>query len=155
DTSRPCRCAIRTGRAAPRDRPAARRSRAGAAHPAACAGSRGRPGAAAAPGFAWRLQAALWSRATLAMPLLDISLVTRTLVSLIDKHVKASSAWSGATLRVVPQPPDKLVGQNTIGLYLYHVGEDAHYKNLPVVENNSLPLRFTPMGLNLYYQLTT
>jgi hypothetical protein len=51
-------------------------------------------------------------------------------------------------------PPDKLTGDHTIGLYLYHITEDAHYKNLEPPGLDVPPVRFTPMALNLLYQLT-
>jgi hypothetical protein len=57
-------------------------------------------------------------------------------------------------LTVSPLPPDRLSGDRVIGLYLYHVTEDAHYKNLPPPSADQPPIRFTPMGVNLYYLLT-
>jgi len=89
------------------------------------------------------------------MSLLDLSQVTRALITLIDRHVQASSAWSAAnTLSVVPDPPDNLAGDNTIGLYLYHVTEDPYNKNALPVGNSKPPIRYTPMPLLLYYQLS-
>ncbi len=89
------------------------------------------------------------------MSLLDLSQVTRALITLIDRHVQASSAWSSAhTLSVVPDPPDSLSGDNTIGLYLYHVAEDPHNKNALPQGNSSPAIRYTPMPLLLYYQLS-
>ena len=85
--------------------------------------------------------------------LLDLSLVTETLVSLIDKHVKASPAGSGA-VNVSAQEPEALT-DNSIGIFLYHIAEDPHYKNAAPVSSDLPPIRFTPMGLNLYYQLHT
>ena len=87
--------------------------------------------------------------------LLDIALVTQTLTSLIDKHVTSSPEASKVTpLSVSTQPPDKLQGDRTIGIYLYHITEDAQYKNLPPSSPDEPPVRFTPMGINLYYLLT-
>jgi hypothetical protein len=87
--------------------------------------------------------------------LLDISLVTQTLLSLIDKHVTSSPEAGKVTpLNVSALAPDNLTGDRTIGLYLYHITEDAHYKNLPPPSADEPPIRFTPMGLNLYYLLT-
>jgi len=59
-----------------------------------------------------------------------------------------------APLNVEALPPDRLAGDHTIGLYLYHITEDPHYKNLEPPGQDLPPVRFTPMGLNLYYQLT-
>jgi Pvc16 N-terminal domain len=87
--------------------------------------------------------------------LLDLSLVTQTLVNLIGEHVRASPAWNTTvTLTVSPQPRDKLTVDNTIGVYLYHLTEDAHFKNVASVSADTAPIRYTPMGLNLYYQLS-
>jgi hypothetical protein len=87
--------------------------------------------------------------------LLDIALVTQTLLSLIDKFVTSSPEAGKVTpLTVSPLPPDRLGGDRVIGLYLYHVTEDAHYKNLPPPSPDQPPIRYTPMGLDLYYLLT-
>jgi hypothetical protein len=86
--------------------------------------------------------------------LLDIALVTQTLLSLIEKHVTASPEAGKVTpLTVSSLPPDRLTGDRTLGLYLYHITEDAQYKNLPPPSADEPPVRFTPMGLNLYYLL--
>ena len=54
------------------------------------------------------------------MAMIDMSLVTSTLVRLLDEHVPNSSAWNPAiVLNVTPDPPDKLTGDNTLGLYLH------------------------------------
>jgi hypothetical protein len=89
------------------------------------------------------------------MTLLDLSLVTRSLVNLVQFHVTSSPAWSaGTTLTVSPLSPDRLSGDNTLGLYLYHLIEDVHFQNLPPPADSQLPLRYTPMGLSLSYLLT-
>jgi Pvc16 N-terminal domain len=89
------------------------------------------------------------------MTLLNLSFVTRSLVNLIDGCVRNSPAWpNGAPLAISPEPPDRLAGVNMLGFYLYHVIEDLNYKNLPPPGNDRAPIRYTPLGLNLYYQLT-
>jgi hypothetical protein len=89
------------------------------------------------------------------MPLLDVSLVTQALLTLIEENVKKSPAWSAAnTLAVSPQPPDKLKGDRTIGLYLYHLREEAHTKSQNWPVDDEAPLRYCPMGLALHYLLT-
>lgn len=89
------------------------------------------------------------------MALLDLSLITRTLVTLIREHARVSDAWPSAVPpTVIPQPPDKLEGSNIIGVYLYHMSEDPHYKNLPAPGGDMPPIRYAPMGLNLFYQVT-
>jgi hypothetical protein len=90
------------------------------------------------------------------MSLLDLSLVTTTLTNLVSQWIKQSPLKSVLTsLNVSPLPPDKLTGNQTLGLYLYAVDENAQYKNVesPVPDPN-FPERFIPLGLNLYYQLT-
>jgi Pvc16 N-terminal domain len=90
------------------------------------------------------------------MALLDIGAVTRTLMKVIDLTVNASPAWPplpSPKLTVSPMPPDKLAGDPMAGLYLYHLSEDAAFKNRPAsagVED----LRYTPMALDLYYVLS-
>jgi hypothetical protein len=87
--------------------------------------------------------------------LLDIALVTETLLRLLREQIATSpEAGKVAGLDVTALPPDKLTGNQTIGFYLYHVTEDAQYKNLEPTSLDVPPVRFTPMGLNLYYQLT-
>jgi hypothetical protein len=89
------------------------------------------------------------------MPLLDVSLVTRSLVTLLDEHVTASPVWPGGqTLTVTPQPPDQLAGDNVLGLYLYHMSEDPHLRTMPPRGQDATPVRLSPMGLNLHYLLT-
>ena len=86
--------------------------------------------------------------------LLDISLVTQTLVSLIDKHIKASPVGSGISgLKVSAEPREELDGPSTVSIYLYHIAEEPQFKNAPPV-SSALPVRYTPMGLNLFYQLS-
>jgi hypothetical protein len=86
------------------------------------------------------------------MSLLDLSLVSETLVRLVDESIKASSAWpSGQTADVSGLPPDQLAGDNALGIYLYHLSEEAAYKNQTWPGRPQPPMRFSPMGLNLYY----
>jgi hypothetical protein len=88
------------------------------------------------------------------MPLLDVSKVTSTLITLLDTHINGSPAWpSSVTLNVTAEPPDKLDGDATLGVYLYHLTEDPHRRNAPATSGNGTPVRFTPMGLNLHYQV--
>jgi hypothetical protein len=90
------------------------------------------------------------------MPLLDASLVTQALVTLITQSVLASpEAAKVAVLNVSPLSPDRLTGDHTIGLYLYYITENAQYKNPPpAISGNDFPERFTPMGLDFHYILT-
>jgi hypothetical protein len=94
------------------------------------------------------------------MPLLDLSLVTSTWQNVIQRRVRAglialsqpSSVLSALTVSALP--PDQLTGDATLGFYLYHAAESAAVKNLPPMAQDTPPVRFTPMGLDLFYQLT-
>jgi Pvc16 N-terminal domain len=92
------------------------------------------------------------------MALLDLSLVTKTLLNLIDKHIGSLPAAEKAKLlpswTVSPLPPDRLTGDHAIGVYLYHAVEDAYRKNLAPPGPDFPPVALTPMGLHLYYQVS-
>ncbi len=89
------------------------------------------------------------------MALLDLSLVTRALVRLVEEAVSISPAWLPRPMPTVsPQPPDQL-GADALGVYLYHLVEAPHTKGAPPPAPGEPPVRFTPMGLDLHYQLAT
>jgi hypothetical protein len=89
------------------------------------------------------------------MALLDLSLVTTVLVETLKAHIGQSPAWPAlyGTPLVTAQPPDQLAA-GSLGVYLYHVTEEPHLKNQPPVGRSEPPVRFTPMGLCLYYQVS-
>ncbi len=94
------------------------------------------------------------------MPLLDLSLVTTTLETVVKRRVRSGlvalnqPATVLNALSVSATSPDQLSGDATVGLYLYHTTESATLKNLPPPGQDEPPVRFAPMGLDLYYQLT-
>lgn len=88
------------------------------------------------------------------MSLLNISLITKTLTSLLSRNIQASAEWGSGTLDVTPNPPDKLKGQRILGCYLFHIGEDPYFKNALPQEGIPSDNRFSPMGVNLYYHMT-
>ena len=89
------------------------------------------------------------------MALLDLSLITRSLVNLIEVGVKASPEWPATRhLSVEPEPPDRLKGANTLGFYLYHLKEEPHGKNRPPQGAGPAAVSYTPMALELFYVLT-
>ena len=90
------------------------------------------------------------------MPLLDASLVTQALVTLITQCVTVSpEAGKVPGFNVSPLSPDRLTGDHTIGLYLYYITENQQYKNPPpAISGSNFPERFTPMGLDFHYILT-
>jgi hypothetical protein len=90
------------------------------------------------------------------MALDNLQRVTETLKNLIVNCFSVSTAWplTGQTLEVSALPPDKLKGDNTIGIYLYHIVENSFHKNIPSPGIEIPPVRYTPMALDLYYLLT-
>lgn len=93
------------------------------------------------------------------MPLLDLSLATKTLSNLLERRVKSGLTALGQPATVInglaisALPADKLTGDQTIGLYLYYAAEEAYFKNTPPQSLDQPAVSFRPMGLNLYYQL--
>jgi hypothetical protein len=96
------------------------------------------------------------------MGLSDLSLVTASLLNLLRYRLdEGLSRISGMSLQqsdaqvlLSSLPSDEPGGDLTIRLYLYHVTEDAYLKNQPPVSSDPDPVRYNPMGLQLYYQLT-
>nr|MBC8487242.1 DUF4255 domain-containing protein [Bacteroidota bacterium] len=88
------------------------------------------------------------------MALLDLSLVSDTLKRFIDFYFHASNEWTASDRPAVSVKPPDLLEANSLGIYLYHISEDNYHKNLPSMGSDIPQVRFVPMGLNLYYQLT-
>lgn len=95
------------------------------------------------------------------MALHDLSLVTQSLVRLVDAAIKASPARPTSPVTgpvdviVTSLPPDMLTTEdNMVGIYLYHLVEEAAHKNQPWPNRPQTPIRYTPMGLNLHYLVT-
>lgn len=91
------------------------------------------------------------------MTIINLSLVSKTLKKVIENVVISSSAWNkvqGPAVSILP--PDKLKA-DSLGLYLYHVCEDPALKNQPPASSSGdpMPVRYTPMALNLHFLLTT
>jgi hypothetical protein len=89
------------------------------------------------------------------MALRDISNVTTTLMNLIDRAFRVPENWpaSMAVPRVLSEPPVRSKS-NGIGIFLYHITEHPHYKNLPAPGHETPPVRYTSLALTLYYQLS-
>lgn len=91
------------------------------------------------------------------MPLIDLSLVTSTLLRLLQARV--DPLW--ASLFPVPptitytgiSPATPISVDHALGMFLYYASEDPQFKNLPPTYRDQPPVRFTPMGLQLQYQL--
>lgn len=82
------------------------------------------------------------------MPVENIRYVTESIITLLEEGIKMVLGER----KVLPNPPGKV--ENGIGFYLFHVQESAQHKNFPAPGKDQPPVRHTPMGLNLYYQLT-
>lgn len=88
------------------------------------------------------------------MALLDLSMVTVALTSLVKAHISTSSAWKyPQPPQVTGLPPDKLPA-GTLGIYLYHAVEDGYLRNAPALGGDPIPVRLVPMALSLYYQVS-
>jgi len=89
------------------------------------------------------------------MALLDLGLVTRTFLTLLEERLPLYPDWPAATpITVSPAPPDTLTtGSHALSFYLYHVREDAHTKAQDWQTDESRPLRFKSMGVSLFYLL--
>lgn len=88
------------------------------------------------------------------MALLDLSKVTRTLKTLLEQNI-ARPDMGSLTVTVTPQPPEQVgAAQNTLSLHLYHVAEEAYYKNTPGPGVDIPNVARNPMALCLYYILT-
>lgn len=89
------------------------------------------------------------------MALLDLGLVTRTIMTLLEERLPLYADWpSGTPINVQPAPPEAVTtGSHALSLYLYHVREDAHTKAQDWQSDDARPLRFKPMGVSLYYLL--
>lgn len=89
------------------------------------------------------------------MALLQLSLVTEGLLALVKTAVTGSHGWSaGIVLDASPDPPDRLGGEHTVGLYLYHATEDPHRRNVPAPGEGGELERESPFPLLLHYLLT-
>ncbi|MCP5060074.1 MAG: DUF4255 domain-containing protein [bacterium] len=93
------------------------------------------------------------------MSLADLCKVTQTLTWLLENACPKTAGWpsgGGLTLSVSPMPPDVVLagGAAQLGMYLYHVAEDAHSKNEAGDGLGGGSQREKSLGLNLYYQLT-
>lgn len=87
------------------------------------------------------------------MAVVALSDVTETLMWLVRTGIETYDGWpTGLPFDISPLPPDRLreTGPN-LGLYLYHLSEDAAFRNPPPTGGGP---DTRPLALNLYYQLT-
>jgi len=95
---------------------------------------------------------------------LDLSLVTNTLISMLENYVTtASLLWqsleaSGNTFPIsysgaLPDAVRKLAGCQ-LTFSLFHITEDKYQRNSPLLNQRAQTIPFQPMSLDLYYLLT-
>lgn len=87
------------------------------------------------------------------MGILDLSSVTRALIKLIESAYNHSDVKNLENPAFSAEPPDQ-ISADGISLYLYHISENQYFKNLTAQGDQSVPIRYTPMALNLFYILT-
>jgi hypothetical protein len=90
------------------------------------------------------------------MAFLDLSQVTTTLTSVLEQNINFHLQPGGPAVTAVPTAPHNVGDsvQNHLSLYLYHVSEDAYYRNAAGLGNDPPNVAKAPMGLCLYYILT-
>jgi hypothetical protein len=76
-----------------------------------------------------------------------LSEITKTIITVLQNVVDPTN-----TVKVLPE----ILRNSDVGLgfYLFHVQESSHYKNFPAPGKDNPPVPYTPMALNLYYQLS-
>lgn len=88
------------------------------------------------------------------MTIADLSIVTRTLLEMIDQRFQNTNI---STVTMSALPPDVLTEKASgeyLGLYLYHATEEPYFKSQAPNGSGNPPIQFTPMVLNLHYQMT-
>ena len=90
------------------------------------------------------------------MPLTDLSRVTTAIATLIRQVIARDNFPDDFDVSAAPPEDETNAAPNVISLYLFHVIEDPHRKNLPprrpVV--SSTPIQFSETGLVLNYVVT-
>lgn len=73
--------------------------------------------------------------------------ITRTIIAVLQNAIDP-----GLTVKVLPE----LLRNNDLGVgfYLFHAQESPHYKNYPAPGKDHPAVSYTPMALNLFYQLS-
>lgn len=91
------------------------------------------------------------------MPIMDLSLVTGVLAETIRRNItERLDPGLAGQLNVTTLPPERLSGEMfTINVYLYHLAEDANYRNLTGNPSDRNPVVTQPMSLLLNYIVTT
>src|SRR5438874_3132184 len=87
---------------------------------------------------------------------LDLSIITDTLLKLLDDCKNASPLWQADpfTITMTGAMPEAVRndGNCQLSLYLFHIEQDKFQRNTPVTRSSVIPQQ--PMSLDLYYLLT-
>jgi hypothetical protein len=88
------------------------------------------------------------------MPIDNVWLVTQAIRDMIKARTEPAMA---ATVNTTAEPPQAVTsGTNLVSVYLFHLMEDAHHKNQPPRGGSGpIPIQHVPLGLTLYYVVTT
>ena len=87
------------------------------------------------------------------MALVNISLVTEALKTLIREHLDAR--FQATVTATAAAPSSQQTGTNIVNVHLYHVVEDPFYKNADApFARGDFPIRQTPLALVLNYAIS-
>ena len=85
------------------------------------------------------------------MAVVNIKYITQAIITFLNEGFKVH--FPSSDKNISPNSPSK-DGENGLYFYLFHIQESPHHKNIPSPGMDHPPIRFAPMGLHLYYQLT-
>jgi hypothetical protein len=94
---------------------------------------------------------------------LDLSVVTDVLTTMLGNCYDQSPMWTvnggdiqKFTIDISGSAPDTIrdLGQCQLSLYLFHVSQDPHQRNSPVVGPRARTIPAQPLSLDLYYLLS-
>ncbi|MCF6407755.1 DUF4255 domain-containing protein [Chitinophaga filiformis] len=87
------------------------------------------------------------------MAVFDLGYVTQQVIKVI-RDAFVPPVWTlGLPPEVRPDPPAKVTNDG-VSFYLYHIQENSHYKNLPAPGKDQPAVKYVPMALSLFYQLS-
>lgn len=84
------------------------------------------------------------------MPVSDIADVTRFIINKLE----TLEEWGDLDVPIFPDAIRSEDGVFGLSFYLYHVQENGSFKNTPSPSRDIPPVKYIPMALNLFYQLT-
>lgn len=84
------------------------------------------------------------------MPVHSVKYITNAVIALLEEGFIAAGY---PNVKVLPDPPAKNQ-EDGIGFYLFHMQQSGHHNNFPPPGKDQPNVRYMPLPLNLYYQLT-